>query len=178
MKKNIIQFIQRKFWKMKDKSMMTIIYRGLNNLSYNFRTLKADEEETVLNLGINLNYGKTDCFITNNKSLRILEIKNFCLNTIPEIKRREIADYIIRINFNLRIGKFDLDFDNGELTYLISYIYDDSLPQSEDIFTKNLSFTFHAMEEYIPGIMNILYANSKAKNEVFKLNKVVDPSWN
>jgi hypothetical protein len=178
MKKNIIQFIQRKFWKMKDKSMMAVINKVLNKLSYNFRTLKTDEEETVLSLGVNLNYGKTDCFITNNKSLRILEIKNFCLNTIPELKRKEIAVYITRINQNLRIGKFDLNFENGELTYVISYAYDDLLPQSEQLFSKNLSFTFYAMEEYIPGIMNILYANSNAKNEVFKLNKVVDPTWN
>jgi hypothetical protein len=43
---------------------------------------------------------------------------------IPTGSRRDVAEAIVRANCGLRVGKFELDFDDGEIPSQVSQILD------------------------------------------------------
>jgi len=176
--KKIILFLKKKLYRVKGQTMNEAIRNVLTNLNYNYSTLKIDEEENIINLTINLKYGTVDSYIINNKAKKYIEVRNLCSITIPELKRREIAEFIVRTNNILTIGRFDLNMENGDLFFGAANLYDDSLPQSEEVFNNILSFSYQIMEEYVPSVMNIIYTHTLAEKEIFKTNNKVDPSWN
>ena len=176
--RNIVQFFKKKFFVIKGKTMDDVIKKVLTDLNYNYSFLKIDEEENVLKLDITLDYGKVDSYIINNKRQKYIEIRNSCSIIIPELKRKEIAEYITRINNQIVVGKFDLNMENGDLTFGIGSLYDDALPQSESVFKDLLLFPFHIMEKNVPSIMKVIYAETTAKKEFFHIQNKIDPSWN
>ena len=76
--------------------------------------------------------------------------------TIPEAKRMRVAEYLMRANYGLVIGNFELDLDGGELRFRTSLDIEDAAFASE--LLKPLVYTnVRMMDRYLPGLMAVLY---------------------
>jgi hypothetical protein len=82
---------------------------------------------------------------------------------IPKGARPAVAETVVRANCGLKIGKFEMDYDEGELRFLATQILlDDNL---EDATIDRLMGTTMAMlNTYLPAILSVIYGNELPKD--------------
>ena len=88
----------------------------------------------------------------------------------PEEKRPALAEYITRANFGLLIGNFEMDFSDGEIRFKTSVDIEDSTLTHK--FIQNLIYmNVLMMDKYLPGIMSVIYANSKPADAIAQVEE-------
>lgn len=79
--------------------------------------------------------------------------------------RSEIAEYIIRANQGLRIGNFEMDYDEGKLKYKTSLYFKGEILTLG--FIRNTFFpAIKTVEQYSPGLALIIRQNQTAKQAI------------
>jgi len=84
---------------------------------------------------------------------------------VPEGCRRAIGEAVVRANYGLKVGKFEMDFGTGDLRFQASQL----LPYDtlEDQTIERLIGTAMAMlNMYLPAILSVIYGNELPKDAV------------
>jgi hypothetical protein len=84
---------------------------------------------------------------------------------VPEGSRPAIAETIARANFGLKIGKFEFDFDDGDLRFQVSQILIDDVLEDETI-RRLIGTTMAMLNAYLPAVLSVIYANELPKDAV------------
>jgi hypothetical protein len=84
---------------------------------------------------------------------------------IPEGSRPAIAETIARANFGLKIGKFEMDFDEGDLRFQVAQILIDDTLEDETI-RRLIGTTMAMLNAYLPAVLSVIYANELPKDAV------------
>jgi hypothetical protein len=98
--------------------------------------------KTVAWIGIGTESGKYHCIADVNEDLQRFIFFTICPTNIPLSKRREFAELIARINYNLFLGNFEIDFEDGEVRFKTSIVFESVELTStiiDNIITSNLS---------------------------------------
>jgi len=76
----------------------------------------------------------------------------------PEEVRATVVEYITRANYGLRIGNFEMDYNDGEVRYKSSLDFEgETLTQ---ILIKNTIYpAVQTMDLYMPGLLGVMYGN-------------------
>ncbi|BDA66016.1 hypothetical protein RIVM261_085830 [Rivularia sp. IAM M-261] len=92
-----------------------------------------------------------------------------CPVKAPEDKLLSVAEFLTRANLGLAIGNFELDFNDGEISYKTSIdIEGDKLSSA---LIKNLVYAnVRMMDEYIPGIMSVIYGNLSPEEAITQID--------
>ena len=72
-----------------------------------------------------------------------------------EAHRQAVAEYLMRANYGLILGNFELDFDDGDIRYKTSIDVEGSELTSE-LIRHVVYANVQAMDMYLPGVMLIL----------------------
>jgi hypothetical protein len=77
---------------------------------------------------------------------------------VPAGCRPAIAETVARINHGLKIGKFEMNYDEGDLRFQASQLLtDDNL---EDATIQRLfGVTIAMLDTYLPAVLSVIYAN-------------------
>ena len=84
---------------------------------------------------------------------------------MPEDKRERIAEYITRANFGMRIGNFEMDYEDGEIRFKTSIDVEGSrltYPLVRPLVIVNLQM----MDHYLPGITRIIETDITPKEAI------------
>lgn len=93
---------------------------------------------------------------------------SICPVHAPEEKRLIMAEFLIRVNCDLSIGKFELDFNNGEI--LCKTSVDFAEKQLDSPLLKRLIYINLAlMDSYLPGIRSVIYNNVSAVDAIAQI---------
>jgi hypothetical protein len=84
---------------------------------------------------------------------------------IPEGCRSSIAEVVSRANYGLRVGKFEMDFDDGELRFQISQILTDG-GLGEAVIDRMIGSTLAMLDMYLPSVLSVLYGNELPKDAI------------
>ncbi|MEH2228702.1 MAG: YbjN domain-containing protein [Nostoc sp.] len=88
----------------------------------------------------------------------------------PEDKRLAIAEFITRANSGMIIGNFELDFADGEISYKTSIdVEGDRL--SSALIQRVVYANVTMMDEYLPGIMSVIYSNVSPEEAIAKIER-------
>jgi len=158
--------------------MQNTIKNALTGNHLNFHTLLSTPQQTVYKLGIQLENGRCDTIIDIRPEQDQVLIFTTCPTLIPSNHRARISEFITRANQGIIIGNFELNFNDGEVRYKATYIYDKTFPNSETIFLKNLYCSFNMMDRYLPGIMTVVYANILPSQAISQIENVTNPLMN
>lgn len=80
---------------------------------------------------------------------------------------KNMAEFICRANYGLKMGNFDLDFDDGEVSFKVHVMCEGITPTAEMI--KSSIYCPGAMfQRYGDGICDIIFNNASAKAAVVK----------
>ena len=82
-----------------------------------------------------------------------------------ESKRAGVAEFIIRANYGMVLGNFEMDYADGEIRYKTSAYLEEIAPPRD--FFHTLIYTNLLMtDKYLPGIMSVIYAGMPAEQAI------------
>lgn len=113
--------------------MFERIKKYLKSAEFNYSII---DDDTIIMFSY-VSKGNYQCIIDINEESKIIVVYTVLGSLVTLEKRNRIAQLITKINFGLRIGNFEMDYDDGQIRYKTSVDYD-GLKDFEDIFIENL----------------------------------------
>ncbi len=116
------------------------------------------EGETVLRFHVKTHAGRLLCYAEVQEDKDWLLFYSYLPVNTPEAKLTEVAEFITRANRGMRIGNFELDFDDGEVRYKTSIDVEGGELTSkmiDNLLQSNLS----TMDRYFNGLMELIYGD-------------------
>lgn len=112
------------------------------------------EEETIWARFVGDN-GEWTCAALVNEAQNQFMFYSFLPDEVPEDKRLEVAEFITRANYDMLIGNFELDLDDGEVRFKTSIDVEDS--ELTQALVRNLVYmNVLTMDRYLPGFAAIV----------------------
>jgi hypothetical protein len=138
---------------LKGKAAFALLGRFLEDDGWHPQQL---EDSHIYRMGFAGNNGNTACYA------RILvELEQFLFYVVapikvPEAERPDVAEFITRANYGMRIGNFELDFSDGEVRYKSSLDFEGT-ELSPALIQHAIYPAVQTMDRYLPGLMSIIY---------------------
>lgn len=104
----------------------------------------------------------------------LFQVFGYCPLRMPEGCRPAIAEATARANYGLRLGKFELDLDDGELRFQIAQIL---IGESvgEEVIDRLISTTLNMLDMYLPAFLSVVYANELPKDAIGRIEAAFRP---
>ncbi len=124
-----------------------------NNLQF----AKA-EDVTILWFRVKGTNGEWTCYAYSKELERQLVLYSVFPYKAKPYKLPAIAEFIARVNYDMMLGNFELNFDTGEIRYKTSidlgiHIFEHTMLQGL------MEANFASMDTYFEGFMKIIYSN-------------------
>lgn len=119
---------------------------------------QEDREESRLILGFQGENGSWNCLAQALEDDNQFVFYSIIPLNVPTEKRQVTAEYLIRANYGLIIGSFEMDFSDGEVRYKTSIdVEGDDLSPAliKQIVYTNLFRT----DQYLLGLLAVVYSN-------------------
>jgi hypothetical protein len=84
---------------------------------------------------------------------------------VPEGARRLIAETIARANYGLRMGKFEMDCDEGELRFQVAQILTEDRLEDE-VIGRLMGTTVAMLDMYLPAVLSVVYGNETPQDAI------------
>ncbi len=123
----------------------------------------ADQSDSHLLLRFNSKHGDQRMLLHLEGSF--LQSFVFPAIKVAEGSRSDIAVAIARANYGLKLGKFELDMNDGELRYQVALPFEGELP-SDKVLDRVVYTGLQTMERYMPAFLSVIYGNEPAKDAV------------
>ena len=102
--------------------------------------------------------GKWNCYARARDEQQQFIFYSICPVNAPEEKRLAVAEFLTRANSGMMIGNFELDFNDGEISYKTSIdVEGDRI--SSALIKRLVYANVMMMDEYLPGIFSVIYGN-------------------
>ena len=93
--------------------------------------------------------------------------------SVPEGCRLGVAEGIARANYGLKLGKFEMDFRDGELRFQVANVFpSDKL--DDEVVKRLLGTTVHVLDRYFPAFMSIIYGNDLPEDAIAHVEHSAD----
>lgn len=84
---------------------------------------------------------------------------------VPEGCRPAVAEALTRANYGLRIGKFEMDLDDGELRFQAAQIMIHDV-LGEEVIDRMIGTTINMLDMYLPAVLSVIYANELPQDAI------------
>ena len=121
------------------------------------------EGETIIRFHFKGNAGRLLCYGEVDEQKNWLLFYSYMpVNTPPE-RLGEMAEFVTRANRGMRIGNFELDYDDGEIRYKTSIDVEGGTlagKMIDNLLRANLS----TINRYFDGIMGVIYSDHSSED--------------
>jgi hypothetical protein len=84
---------------------------------------------------------------------------------VPEGARSAVAETIARANYGLKVGKFEMDVDSGELRFQAAQILTEDCLE-ETVIDRLMGTTMSMLDMYLPAVLSVIYGNELPKDAI------------
>jgi hypothetical protein len=84
---------------------------------------------------------------------------------VPQGSRVAIAETVARANCGLKIGKFEMDVDEGDLRFQVSQVLSDDDLDGATI-RRLMGTTMAMLDIYLPAVLSVIYGNELPKDAI------------
>ncbi|BAY40200.1 hypothetical protein NIES2111_45830 [Nostoc sp. NIES-2111] len=124
--------------------------------------------QSALQISFQGENGKWNCYARARDEQQQFIFYSICPVNAPEDKRLAVAEFITRANCGITLGNFELDFSDGEISYKTSIdVEGDRLTTA--LIQRLVYANVMMMDEYLPGIMSVIYGNVSAEEAVAQI---------
>jgi hypothetical protein len=118
------------------------------------------EGETILRFHFKGTSGRLLCYAeVDEEKFWVIFYAYMPVNT-PAEKMETMAEFICRANRGMRIGNFELDYDDGEIRYKTS-IDAEGGEMTHTMIDNLLRANLSTINRYFPGIMSVIYSDKE-----------------
>ena len=119
---------------------------------------QKNEEKSVYRMVFEGQNGEQRCFAQIRQDLEQLVFYAVAPIKVPEVTRAAVAEFITRANYGMRIGNFEMDFNDGEVRYKSALDFEGAT--LDDALIRNVLYpAVQTLDRYIPGIMAVAFGN-------------------
>ena len=132
-------------------------YLDAGSRSYQLQDPREDGSQVIsMNLSGNNSSFRTFIDVKVNQDRMLVFIESPV--KVPENTRSLCAELLMRINYTLALGNFELDFRDGEVRYRMAVDVEGSSLSLQMIET-NIMVSAATMDRYFPAMMAVVYGN-------------------
>ncbi len=128
------------------------------------------EPGEALSLEVKMENSNYTCYAFINDENQTFQFYSTSPVKIQKNQYLKIAEFLMRANYGLILGNFEMDFRDGEVRYKTSmFVGENELdyPVIKKIVYSNLS----TIDEYFPGIMKVIYGGVSAEEAVKQIEE-------
>jgi hypothetical protein len=117
------------------------------------------EDQSLIQLMFQGDNGQWSCYAQAREDLAQLVFYSVCPVNVPEDKRLVVSEFLTRVNSNLLMGSFEMDFDDGQVRFRTGIAIGEmglSTGLVEPLVHANLLL----MDLCLPHLMTVLYGNA------------------
>ncbi len=126
------------------------------------------EQEPALQMSFQGENGQWMCLVKVREEQEQLIFYSISPVKVPENKRLVMAEFLSRANFGLSIGNFELNFADGQIRYKTSIAAKGNGVNSA-LIGQLIFANLLTMDEYLPGIMSIIYTELSAVEAIAQI---------
>ena len=89
---------------------------------------------------------------------------------VPANMRVMVAEYITRANYGLRIGNFEMDFDDGEVRYKSSLDFE-GVELTTGLIRNAIYPAVQTMDRYLPGLLSVIFGGKSAEEAILAIEE-------
>ena len=87
---------------------------------------------------------------------------------VPVGSRPGVGEAIVRANWGLKVGKFEMDHDSGRLHFQVAHVFSDG-GFSHELVHRLVHTALAMLDRYLPAIMSVIYGNDEPKEAVCRV---------
>jgi hypothetical protein len=84
---------------------------------------------------------------------------------VPAGCRPAVAEAVARANYGLRVGKFELDCDDGDMRFQVSQILTGDAV-GEEVIDRMIGTAINMLDMYLPAFLSVIYGNELPKDAI------------
>ncbi len=88
----------------------------------------------------------------------LFQVFSFSPVIVPQGALPAMAETVVRANYGLRLGKFELDFGDGELRFQVAQILTGGHLE-DDVISRLISTALTMLDLYLPAFLSVTYGN-------------------
>ena len=128
------------------------------------------EDQEVLQMGFNGKNGRWRCIAAAYDEQDQVVFYAVLDTQVPLEKRRLAAEYITRANYGLRLGNFEMDFEDGEVRCRAGIDVEDG--KLVPTMIRNLAHCCCAlMDRYLPGLMKVAFGEARPSDAIQEIEQ-------
>ncbi|MFZ5788347.1 MAG: YbjN domain-containing protein [Acidobacteriota bacterium] len=115
----------------------------------------------AIELGVAGEHGNFRVVAVVDPERTVIRFLTFIEGRVPDVRRREVMEFVTRANYGLLLGNFELDLGDGELRFKCSV----DVEGEELSYTQyqNLLYTSLAvLDRYYPGLQRVIQGSADA----------------
>ena len=128
------------------------------------------EDKTMYRMGFSGKNGDTTCYAQVYVDLEQFLFYVIAPTKVPEGERAVAAEFITRANYGLRIGNFELDFNDGEVRYKSSIDFEGE-PLTPGLIKHAMYPAVQTMDRYLPGLMSVVYGSKSPSQAISEIEE-------
>lgn len=126
------------------------------------------EDQDMLRLRMNHwgENGRFSCQAEFNEKHQIFYFYSYFPINVPEDRQAKMAEFLTRVNYGIRIGNFEMDYENGEVRFRTSLDFEDQV-LNYALISNHVYPNVWMMDRYLPGLFAVVYSE-KDPEEIIK----------
>ncbi len=134
-----------------------------------------DEENKLLRSVIEGDNGEWRIVLSASEEDQVCLMLSILPHKCPPHRRSACAELLSRINYALRVGCFEMDFDTGRINFKTSYPFAEG-QLDDELLKKVVLFNINFMDKYLPAVMAVIYAGTSPAKAQASVEKKKKPS--
>ena len=153
--------------------MNTDLQTVMDHFDSNDITYRILDDNPVLKLGFEMDNGNFDCLFIVSSKPRSLEFLSIFPVKVPESKRLQVAELLLRANAITRIGQLRMDMDKGRVSSKTSIMLGPDSTLDDEMIQHLVAANLVLADENLPNIQKIIFGDLSAK-EVMQIAELED----
>lgn len=125
-----------------------------------FQTLgvtAVDVDENTLTLPIEVGAGRLQGIVSLRRKQSIAVFYAASPVRVPPERRQAAAEYLVRANYGLMNGCFEMDLNDGEVRCRVSLDYEEIERLSDRQLSNLVQPAVHLCDRYLPGLLRVAH---------------------
>ena len=126
---------------------------------------QADDEKLLVRAGIKGRACSFEFVAFIDEHDEVFQVIALVPVAIPEGCRSAVAETVARINYGLKIGNFEFEYDEGRLRYRVGQILVDGRLEDGTIHHA-IGCCVSLVNRYLPAVLSVIYGNELPKDAI------------
>ena len=147
--------------------LMSSVQTYLDSQNWHYQ---VEAEKGIFRFGMNLRSKISQCRVIVHAQDDCIQAFAVAPLNASEENRPMVAEYITRANYGLKVGKFEMDYSDGEVRYQTILVCSTGIPAQKDI-ERIVDLSFMMMDRYGNGLIKAIMGIGDPKADIEEAEK-------